>query len=163
MSRQRGLEASFEVPEKLLYLDRGNHEPNSERGCVMEAASWLAGEPWSDHPRSVHPVIAQAARRVNDDIDDDKRQLLWPLVAASLGTARRGRLCLRWRLEHARRHSSYSGRELWESLLALHAELSGTSVSYQLEVQVRVNELRQKHRPKRSEHPDSPTRPANSL
>jgi hypothetical protein len=129
MSRQRGLGLSFEVPDQLLYLDRGKHDPNSERGCVMEAASWLAGESWSDHPRSVHPVIASAARRVNDEIDDDERQLLWPLVAASLGTARRGRFRLHWRLERSRRRASRHGRELWESLLALHGELTGTGLS----------------------------------
>jgi len=129
MRRQRGLGPSLEVPDRLLYLDRGKHEPNSEQGCVMEAASWLAGEPWSDHPRSVHPVIASVARRVNDEIDDDERQSLWPLVAASLGTARRGRVRLHWRLERARRHAPEHGCELWASLLALHAELSGASAS----------------------------------
>jgi hypothetical protein len=52
----------------------------------MEAAAWLAGEPWSDKPASVHPVIGAVARWVNDTVDDDRRQSLWPLILASVGT-----------------------------------------------------------------------------
>ncbi len=54
----------------------------------MEAATWLAGEPWSDHPRSVHPVVVQVARAVNDGVCDEERQTLWPLIVVSLDTAR---------------------------------------------------------------------------
>ncbi len=44
----------------------------------MEAASWLAGEPWTDHPRSVHPVIAGVARAADDSVSDAERTGLWP-------------------------------------------------------------------------------------
>jgi hypothetical protein len=37
----------------------------------MEYASVLAGEPFSDHPRCVHPALAGCARAVNDRIRDD--------------------------------------------------------------------------------------------
>jgi len=114
-----------ELPPHLLFLDRGKHAPNEERGCVMEAASWLAGERWSDHPKSVHPVIARVARRTNDTLDDDERQRLWGLVLASVGTARPRRLGLHCRLAWAARHQeSYATGEAWRELLALHSRLT---------------------------------------
>ena len=128
------MDAAFEIPDRLPLLDRGSHAPDSGRACAMEAASWLAAEPWSDHPRSVHPVIARVARRANDRADDGDRQHLWPLIVASLGTGadRRWRVGARlrrkaWRIEHLgpppqqARHL----RELWSDLLAEHSRLTG--------------------------------------
>jgi hypothetical protein len=69
----------------------------------MELASMLAGEPFSDRPRCVDPVIAAFLRTYNDGIDDRRRQDLYPLAAAAVGTrsvssvqAERARMCLRW-------------------------------------------------------------------
>lgn len=114
------------VPDQLFFLDRGRHMPNVKRACAMEAASWLAGEPWTDHPRTVHPVIASVARMTNDQIDDADRQALWPLVLASLDTARPRSFRLHRELVRARRRAgSCSGRELWELLLSVHAKATG--------------------------------------
>jgi len=77
--------AGMEVPDRLLRLDKGSHRASSGRACAMEAASWLAGESWSDHPRSVHGVIAEVARRVNDEVGDAERQQLWPLILGLVG------------------------------------------------------------------------------
>jgi hypothetical protein len=72
----------------------------------MELASMLAGEPFSDRPRCVDPVIAGFLRTYNDGIDDRRRQDLYPLAAEVVGTravssvqAERARLCLRWAAE----------------------------------------------------------------
>lgn len=59
----------------------------------MELASMLAGEPWSDSPQTVHPVLASVARAVNDRVGDDTRSRLAPLVPVMLhtdGTGLRG-------------------------------------------------------------------------
>jgi len=53
----------------------------------MELASVLAGETWSDHPASVHPVIAAVARLVNDRIREQDRARLEQSVPAMIGTA----------------------------------------------------------------------------
>jgi hypothetical protein len=53
----------------------------------MELASVLAGEAWSDHPASVHPVLAAVARLVNDRIREQDRARLEPSVPAMIGTA----------------------------------------------------------------------------
>jgi hypothetical protein len=54
----------------------------------MELASVLAGERWSDHPASTHPLLGQLARQVNDVTSDAERQLLAPLIPSVVG--RRG-------------------------------------------------------------------------
>jgi len=68
----------------------------------------LAGEPFSDRPRCVDPVIAGFLRTYNDGIDDRRRQDLYPLAAEVVGTrtvssvqAERARLCLRWAQERS--------------------------------------------------------------
>lgn len=53
----------------------------------MELASIFASGPWSDHPASVHPVLAAVARVINDRVSDGARELLSPLVPQMTGTA----------------------------------------------------------------------------
>jgi hypothetical protein len=52
----------------------------------MELASMLAGEPFSDRPRSVSPAIAAFLRAYNDAIDDTRRQQLYEVAAMVIGT-----------------------------------------------------------------------------
>jgi hypothetical protein len=58
----------------------------------MELASMLAGEPFSDSPQSVHPVLASVARAVNDRVADDARSRLARLVPMMLHTEGTGLL-----------------------------------------------------------------------
>jgi hypothetical protein len=51
----------------------------------MEFASYLAGEPWSDHPSCTNPLLAQLARQVNDTVGDEGRQQLVPLIPSVVG------------------------------------------------------------------------------
>ena len=79
------------LPNGLPHLSCGSHPPGSAEMCAMEAASWLAGETWSDHPRGVHHAVARVAREVNDRVPDEIRQTFWPLILCSVGTAFRYR------------------------------------------------------------------------
>jgi hypothetical protein len=51
----------------------------------MELASYMAGEPWSDHPDCTHAAVAAIARDVNDYTTDDGRHRLAPLVPSVIG------------------------------------------------------------------------------
>jgi hypothetical protein len=52
----------------------------------MELASMLAGERFSDRPRSVCPVIAGLLRAYNDAVDDGRRGDLYGPAAEAVGT-----------------------------------------------------------------------------
>lgn len=69
-----------------LTLAAGSHAHTQDAMCVMEAVAYVAGEPWSDHPQCVSPVIASFLRRWNDDLNDADRQMLKPFVARLPGT-----------------------------------------------------------------------------
>jgi hypothetical protein len=68
----------------------GRHPVAGDHACLMELASALAREPWSDHPACVHPVLGAVARAVNDRVGDAAREWLAPLVPAMIGTADAG-------------------------------------------------------------------------
>jgi hypothetical protein len=51
----------------------------------MELASYLAGERWSDHPGCTHPLLAAAAREVNDYTSDAGRSRLAALIPSVIG------------------------------------------------------------------------------
>jgi hypothetical protein len=66
---------------QTVRLSRGRHASPEDGACVMEMASMLAGEPYSDHPPSVCPVIGAFLRVYNDAVDDDRRQDLYGYAA----------------------------------------------------------------------------------
>ena len=68
-------------------LARGRHKTAGHEACVMELVSFLNEEEWSDHPRCVQPVLAAAARAVNDRVSDEGRQRLVDLAPRLAGTA----------------------------------------------------------------------------
>jgi hypothetical protein len=68
-------------------LSPGRHESPEDGVCVMELASVLAGEPFSDRPRCVSPSLAAVLRGYNDGLDDDRRQTLKRFAAVAVGTA----------------------------------------------------------------------------
>jgi hypothetical protein len=71
---------------QTVTLSRGAHGSPEEGVCVMELASMLAGEPFSDHPRCVSPAIAGFLRVYNDFASDDERQGLYGYAAKAVGT-----------------------------------------------------------------------------
>src|SRR3954453_5908854 len=74
---------------QTVRLSRGRHASRSAGACVMELASMLADEPFSDRARSISPTIRAFLRTYNDGVDDDVRQSLYPVAAAIVGTASR--------------------------------------------------------------------------
>ena len=87
---------------QTVRLARGRHRSPDEGACVMELASMLAGERFTDRPSCVDPVLAAYLRALNDRLDARRRLDLRPYAAAVVGTngnrsatRRRRRRCLR--------------------------------------------------------------------
>ena len=74
------------VTHQTVRLGKGKHHSPEHGACVMELASMLAGEPFSDHPPSVSRPIAAFLRRYNDLLDDRRRQDLYPYASKAVGT-----------------------------------------------------------------------------
>jgi hypothetical protein len=74
-----------EMPAVMPTLSRGKHRNPRKGACFMEFASYLAGEQWSDHPRCTHPLLAEAARLVNDHTSDAERGKLAPMIPSVIG------------------------------------------------------------------------------
>ena len=74
-----------------ITLDKGAHPagtPGPGGGaCLMEAAAFMAGEPWTDHPKCVSSVLGEFGRSLNDVLPHARRQELRPHIPALLGTA----------------------------------------------------------------------------
>ncbi|TMM03716.1 MAG: hypothetical protein E6G10_06660 [Actinobacteria bacterium] len=83
---------------QTVRLSRGRHRTPQDGACVMELASLLAGERFSDYPASVCPLIGAFLRTYNDSVDDDRRADLYACAATVVGTGgrrsgTRGRAC----------------------------------------------------------------------
>jgi hypothetical protein len=63
---------------RRVRLTAGRHGSPGEGACVVELASILAAEPFSDSPRCVDPVIASYLRAWNDRVAYVDRQRLIP-------------------------------------------------------------------------------------
>jgi len=77
--------SDLSVPGQLPILSRGKHRKPRKGACFMELVSYLAGEPWSDHPACTHPLLAVVAREVNDCISDEARPRLALLIPSVIG------------------------------------------------------------------------------
>jgi hypothetical protein len=90
---------------QTVRLTRGAHRSPAKGVCVMELASMLAGEKFTDRPRSVSPVITRFLRVYNDRVDDERRQALYGYAARVVGTRAsqpvertRAAICVEWML-----------------------------------------------------------------
>ena len=91
-----------------LQLKGGSHSNPEEGMCAMEAVAYIAGEPHSDHPECVSPVIAAFMRTWNDGLgDEDRDRLLKPYLTKVIGTKSskevedaRGWLAVQWQINH---------------------------------------------------------------
>lgn len=86
-----------------VRLSPGRHGSPSEGACVVELASLLAGEDFSDRPECVCPVIGAFLRAWNDRAAYADRQRLRPYAERVIGsrasaevTRQRRDLCLEW-------------------------------------------------------------------
>jgi hypothetical protein len=75
-----------DVHHQTARLGRGKHDAPGATVCVMEMASMLAGERFSDRPVSVCPVLGAVLRAYNDALDDRRRQHLRRFGAECVGT-----------------------------------------------------------------------------
>ena len=89
------------APDLMPILSAGAHESPAEGACVMEMASYLAGEEWSDSPACTHPALARMAQVVNDRLPDEERGALLDLLPRLMGTAATGTPDERYRLSVA--------------------------------------------------------------
>jgi hypothetical protein len=101
------------VSYQTISLSRGKHASREDGACVMELASMLAGERFTDHPASVCPVIGGFLRAYNDMVDDDRRQDLYESASLVVGSraspaVMRGRAdrLTAWALERRKRRWS---------------------------------------------------------
>jgi hypothetical protein len=69
---------------QTVRLSRGKHTSPRSGACVMELTSMLAGEPFSDRPECVCPVIGAFLRAYNDSIDNRRRQDLYAYAAEAV-------------------------------------------------------------------------------
>jgi hypothetical protein len=74
------------VTYQTIRLGKGKHSSPDDGACVMELASMLAGESFTDHPTSVCPVIGSFLRAYNDSVDDDRRQDLYEYASKVVGS-----------------------------------------------------------------------------
>jgi hypothetical protein len=74
------------VSHQTIKLSPGKHTSPHEGACVMELASMLAGEPFSDHPQCVCPVIGSFLRAYNDSVNEKRRQDLYMYAATAVGS-----------------------------------------------------------------------------
>jgi hypothetical protein len=107
------------VSHQTIKLSKGKHTDPEDGACVMELASMLAGEPFTDHPASVCPVIGSFLRSYNDSLDDQRRQALYEYASrvvnsradAATQQARAARLA-EWAEEMDRRRRPWFGMRL---------------------------------------------------
>ncbi|MGZ4297407.1 MAG: hypothetical protein ACXVE4_09310 [Solirubrobacteraceae bacterium] len=68
-------------------LAYGTHASAQDGRCAMEWVSYLAGEPHSDQPACVSPVLRAMCIALNDGLDQEPRQRLRPYLTRTIGTA----------------------------------------------------------------------------
>jgi hypothetical protein len=78
------------LSHQTVTIGRGRHESPASGACVVELASMLAGERFSDHPRSVCPAIAGFLRTYNDLLPEGEQDELYSYAALVVGTAAPG-------------------------------------------------------------------------
>src|SRR3954471_8009976 len=107
------------VSHQTVRLRRGKTASPEKGVCVMELASMLAGEPFSDRPQAVCPVIGAYLRSYNDVVDDERRQDLFRRAREAMESAgsaalrrRRAERCL---AEISRLHDQRSRVRRWLS------------------------------------------------
>jgi hypothetical protein len=76
-----------------LHLGEGGHPAPPADGtppaelCINELVTYMAGEPHSDQPKCVSPVLRAFALRLNDALPDEPRQRLKAFAPLMVGTA----------------------------------------------------------------------------
>jgi hypothetical protein len=70
-----------------LKLSAGKHDSPKQGLCFYEAAAFFAGEPHSDRPQCVCPILTSFGISLNDNMNDESRnRLLLPIIPLVVGT-----------------------------------------------------------------------------
>jgi hypothetical protein len=104
------------VTYQTIKLGKGKHSSPDDGACVMELASMLAGESFTDHPTSVCPVIGSFLRAYNDSVDDERRQDLYEYASKVVGS-RTSADVQRARAEHLMTWALQFQRTRWTRLV----------------------------------------------
>src|SRR3954471_12734136 len=120
LARQTVGKFLYVLSHQTIRLIRGRHSSPERGACVMEVASMLAEEPFSDEPRCVCPVIAEFLRTYNDQVDNERRQDLFAYASLVVDTnegvaaeRRRANMCLDWWLKVSAPRRRQLRRFLW--------------------------------------------------
>ena len=100
------------VSYQTIRLSPGKHSSPDDGACVMELASMLAGESFSDHPACVCPVIGSFLRAYNDSVNDERRQDLYEYASLVVDSASTP-LIQQARSEHLREWASQMRGRRW--------------------------------------------------
>ncbi|MCU1592409.1 MAG: hypothetical protein JWP11_3665 [Frankiales bacterium] len=129
------------APELLPLLSAGPH-PGPEHGaCLNEYLAYLAGEPWTDNPRTVHAALRRLAAHVNDTTSDARRHHLALCIPRLLDTASTGErvdvllggwLAMQAPASRARRRLLRESTR-WARRLTGHEAPSGAGLSFAVE------------------------------
>ena len=82
----RELDILPSAPDGMPMLTRGRHVSPEEGACLMEYVSVLAGEPFSDNPRCVDPLLVRLSWAVNDCSVEPVRAKLADFAPRLIGT-----------------------------------------------------------------------------
>jgi hypothetical protein len=80
---------------KLWHFDLAR-TGSSDGTCILQAVSWIEYRTLSEEPACVCPVIAAAARAINDTLPARKRQELKPYIPRLIGTVDRNSYAARY-------------------------------------------------------------------
>jgi hypothetical protein len=72
--------------ETLPQLKAGAHEQGAGSLCAMEMVAFMERLPHSDTPECTCPVLASYVRTLNDNMTDEARQKLLPVLPMLVGT-----------------------------------------------------------------------------
>ena len=82
-----GISADALALIERTHLEHGSHSRPEDGMCAMELVAFVAGEPFSDHPECVCPVLGAFVRAWNDGLPDDERDaILKPILPRLIGT-----------------------------------------------------------------------------
>ena len=71
---------------QLPQLESGSHKEGSGSMCAMEMVAYMERLPHSDAPECTCPVLASYVRTLNDNMNDEQRQKLLPILPMLVGT-----------------------------------------------------------------------------
>lgn len=86
-----------DIDTSRVWLQPGSHRPRTDRDgrvvlghvpymCLNELIAWIAGEPWTDRPKCVSPLLGAYGRVINDQMEAHSRQVLKEFVPLLMGT-----------------------------------------------------------------------------